>query len=208
LVRAAGLRYCAAALLLLGVVACARRPVAGGSAHVARTGGTPSPTPIATDLDTVYNSPTGRFSLRVNHAWQQQEMSSAGGPVDFFTLPDAAFTVVSDNVQPGTELEHFVQATVDQYQQAQIQGLQRLGPVDVGQGQGELLVARTWVDASGATAFSPPAPGATPRTLYQAFYVAGDTAFTFSIAWPQTDSTDYLSLFRSILRTFTIGGAS
>jgi len=165
-------------------------------------------TPIASDLDAVFTSPTGRFTLRVNKSWHQQEVPTQAGPLDYFQLPDAALSVVSDKVAPGTQLEHFVDATLTQYQQVQIEDLARMGSVEIGGGQGEMLRARTYVDATGATAFAPPAAGATPRRLYQAFYVAGNLGFTFSIAWPEDDSTDYLALFRSVLKTFTLGGAT
>jgi hypothetical protein len=28
------------------------------------------------------------------------------------------------------------------------------------------------------------------------------------MAWPEDDTTDYLTLFRSVLKTFTLGGAT
>jgi len=197
----------AAALLLAtfaGLSACGRavhRASAPAASGVTAT-------PIATDLDAVFTSPTGRFTMRVNKSWRQQEVRTQAGLLDYFALPDAALSVVSDQVAPGTQLEHFVDATVNQYQQVQIQDLARVGSVEIGGGRGEMLHARTYVDATGATAFAPPAAGATPRRLYQAFYVAGDLGFTFSIAWPEDDSTDYLTLFRSVLETFTLGGAT
>jgi hypothetical protein len=182
---------------------------AGACGHSAR----PAParttaTPIATDLDSLFTSPTGRFTLRVNQSWRRQEIATQAGLLDYFSLPDAALSIVSDQLAPGTQLDKFVQATIDQYHQAQIQDLSRVGSVEIGGGQGAMLRARTYVDAAGSTAFAPPAAGATPRRLYQAFYVAGNVGYTFSMAWPEDDSTDYLALFRSVLKTFTLRGAT
>lgn len=185
-------------LLALGASGCVgHRPFSGAT-----------PTPSAVSLDTVFRSPTGRYTLRVNRAWQGQELQSQGGIQDYFTLPDGAFSVVSDNVIPGTQLDHFTQTALDSYRQVHVQGIERMGSIDVGGGKGELVKARTYVNGNGETVFSPPSPGATPRTLYQAFYVAGNVGFTFSIVWPQSGHTDYLALFRSILHTFTLAGTA
>lgn len=167
-----------------------------------------SPKPTV-NLDTVFTSPTGRYTIRVDHTWPEQEIAASQGRIlDYFTLPNGAFSVITDAELPGTTLDKFVQSTLDQYRSAHVQRLERAGSIEVGPGRGELLKARTYVDARGQTAFSPPAPNATPRTLYQAFYVAGDVGFTFSIVWPENVHTDFLSLFRSMLRTFTLAGAT
>jgi hypothetical protein len=202
--RAQAFARLALVVLSATVVAC------GHASHptASRTASGPTATPIATDLDVVFTSPTGRFTMRVNKSWHLQEMATQAGLLDYFALPDAALSVVSDEVAPGTQLDHFVQATYDQYHQAQVQELARAGAIEIGGAQGQLLRARTYVDAGGSTAFAPPAPGAVPRRLYQAFYVAGTVGYTFSMAWPEDDSTDYLSLFRAVLKTFTLGGAT
>ena len=136
------------------------------------------------------------------------EIATPGGIGDFYTVDSATFAVLMDKVLPGTTLERMVQSTVAQYKTAHIQDLERVGTVNVGGGKGELLRAVTYVTADGSTSASAPAPGARPRTLYQVLYLAGEQSFTFSIAWPQSDNTDYLSLFRSMLQTFTLAGAS
>ncbi len=159
-------------------------------------------------LDSVYSSPTGLFTIRYNHTWPHQEIASQAGPADYFKLPTATFAITSARVQPGTQLETYVQAQIDEYHSVNIQGVERDGPITVAGGHAELLHAVTYVDAQGNTVAQAPAPDAKPRNLYQAFYLVGDQSFTFSIAWPQDDRTDYLQLFRSLLQTFTLASAS
>jgi len=107
-----------------------------------------------------------------------------------------------------TKLDALIDQMMAQYRRVNIQGLERAGAIDVGGGRGELVHAQTFVDAQGITVASAPAPGARPRNLYQAFYLAGTQRYTFSVAWPQGDTQDYLNLLRSILQTFTLAGTT
>jgi hypothetical protein len=187
------------AIAALAITSC-RSPNSGSS------GAEKLPPP---QLDAVYSSPTGLYTIRYNHNWLVQQLGTQGGIADFFKLADeTTFAVVMDRVLPGTSLERMVQSTVSQYRDAHVQGLERIGTVNVGGGKGVLLHALTYVTPEGLTSMTPPSPGAKPRNLYQVFYLAGDQSFTFSIAWPQTDKTDYLTLFRSMLQTFTLAGTT
>lgn len=168
----------------------------------------PAPTAPALNLDAVFRSPTGLYTIRYNHTWTTQEVPSEAGMADYFKLPDGAFAVTTDKVQPGTRLDDFLQSTIEQYQTANIQNVERAGAINVGGSQGEMLHAVTYVTAQGVTVATPPSRNAQPRDLYQAFYVAGDTGYTFSISWLRNNSTNYLSLFRSMLQTFTLAGTS
>lgn len=163
---------------------------------------------VQTSLDTVFTSPTGLFTLRYNHSWSTQRADSQDAGLDLFTLPNATISVEADRVPPGTKLDALIEQTLQQYRSANIQGLGREGSIDVGGGRGELVKATTYVNAQGLTVASAPSPGSKPRNLYQAFYLAGTLRFTFSVAWPQGDSFDYIRLFRSILQTFTLAGTT
>jgi hypothetical protein len=195
-------------IALLSVsIACGSRAERTGSASTAASA---SSTQVreATDLDTLFTSPTGRYTLRVNHTWSVQQLPSQAGIVDLFSLAKANFSVVSANVIPGTKLDQFVQSEMDQYRQVKIQNLERVGTVNVGGGQGTLIRAKTYVDSRNVTVYTPPSPNSKARTLYQAFYLSGDVSYTFSMAWDEGDRTDYPGLFNSILRTFTLAGAT
>ncbi len=187
----------------LGLTAC-------GGASSARSGSHPqtSATPPAWALDAVFTSPTGLYTIRSNRTWSHQQVISAAGPVDSFKLPNATFAVTMDRVQPGTQLETYVRAEIDAYHSVNMQGVQRDGPISVAGGHAELLQAVTYVDALGQTVAQQSGPDARAYKLYQAFYLAGEQSFTFSIAWPQDDPSDYLSLFRSLLQTFTLTATS
>jgi hypothetical protein len=164
--------------------------------------------PVQANLDTLFTSPTGLYTLRYNHSWSAQRVDMQAGGLDVFTLPDATISVEAERVPPGTTLDALIDQTLKQYRDANIQGLQRAGSVNVGGGHGELVRATTYVDAQGITVASAPSPTAKPRNLYQAFYLAGTLRFTFSVAWPQDDNTDYPKIFRSMLQTFTLAGTS
>jgi hypothetical protein len=164
--------------------------------------------PVPTDLDTLFNSPTGLYTLRYNHSWTVQRFDSQAGGLDVFSLPDATISVEAEKVSPGTTLAALIDQTLKQYRDANVQGVQRGGSVDVAGGHAELVRAVTYVNEQGLTVASAPSPAAKPRNLYQAFYLAGTTRFTFSVAWPQDDNTDYAKIFRSILHTFTLAGTS
>lgn len=159
-------------------------------------------------LNAVFTSPSRLYSLRYNRSWSVQEINGPTGPLDYFTLPDASFSVAATSLQPGTTLAGFTQATLQSYRQVNLSGLSQEGSIEIGGGQGMLLRATTYVNAAGQTVATPPSPDAPAHTLYQALYVIGSRGFTFSIAWPQRDSTDYLSLFRSMLRSFTLAGVN
>lgn len=195
-----------ATLFTFGVLAIAALAACNESAPAAQTRPTPTAAPL--NLDSVYRSPTGLYTIGYNHTWAVQEIQSAAGPADYFKLPNGAFAVTSDKVQPGTQLEDFLKSTIDQYQNANIQNVQRAGAISIGGGQGELLHAITYVNAQGVTVPTPTSSSAKPRQLYQAFYVAGDTGYTFSISWLDDGSTNYLSLLRSMLQTFALSGTS
>jgi hypothetical protein len=192
---------CTVCVIALGLCASA-------CAFRSSTAGTPPKPALQTNLDTLFSSPTGLYSMRYNHTWQVSKVFTAAGDLDLFTLPQATIAVEAEKVQAGTTLDGVVDQMLSQYRTANIQGLQRVGSIDVGGGRGELVHALTYVNAQGLTVASAPSPGARPRNLYQAFYVAGPLQFTFSVAWQQGDSTDYLPLFRSILHTFTLAGAT
>jgi hypothetical protein len=194
--------------LLCGLSACGGHARQARSASTAATLSSSTPVLESTDLDTRFSSPTGRYTIRVNHSWKVQQLPSQAGIVDLFSLERANFSVVSANVIPGTKLDQFVQSEMDQYRQVKIQGLERVGTVDVGGGQGTAIRAKTYVDSRNITVYTPPSPNAKARTLYQAFYLSGDVSYTFSMVWDEGDRTDYLGLFRSILRTFTLAGAT
>ncbi|HTE87126.1 MAG TPA: hypothetical protein VK821_20635 [Dehalococcoidia bacterium] len=189
-----------ALLLSLGASACRTRPTEGSS--------TPAAPTLQTKLDTVFSSPSGLYTLRYNHSWQVQQIVTEAGVLDLFTLPNATISVETERVPPGTKLDALIEQTLAQYRSVNIQGLERAGSINVGGGHGELVHAVTYVNAQGVTVASAPAPGSRPRNLSQAFYLAGTQRFTFSVAWPQGDGTDYMKLFRSILQTFTLAGTT
>ena len=193
---------------LLGAAAVLALTVVLGCSAQRRASATPGPSPLDTSLDAVFTSPSGLYTIRYNHAWPSQQLPSLAGLVDYFKLPNATFAVATDRVLPGTTLDAFVQATLTQYTTAKIQSVQRVGTVGIGGGRGVLLHALTYVTPQGVTVATPPSAGAQPRNLYQAFYLAGEQSFTFSIAWPRDGKTDYLDLFRSLLETFTLAGAT
>jgi hypothetical protein len=189
------------------VIAAAITSLMGcSSPGASRAPATASPSQLA--LNAVFNSPTGLYTIRYNRNWPVQQVQSQAGPADYFKLPGATFAVTTDHILPGTQLEAFVQSTIVEYRSVNYQGIERAGAINVGGGHGELLHLVTYVDTQGATVARPPSPDAKPRNLYQAFYLAGDQSYTFSIAWPRDDTTDYLSLFRNLLQTFTLAGAS
>jgi hypothetical protein len=163
---------------------------------------------LQTNLDTLFRSPSGLYTLRYNHTWSQQQLVTEAGTLDLFTLPNATVAVEMETVPQGTKLEGLTEQMMAQYRSVNIQGLERAGSIDVGGGQGELLRAVTYVDAQGVTTASAPSAGAKPRTLYQAFYLVGNQRYTFSVAWPQGDNTDYVKLFRTILKTFALTGTT
>ncbi|MGI8554342.1 MAG: hypothetical protein ACR2PL_26685 [Dehalococcoidia bacterium] len=161
-----------------------------------------------TQLDAVYRSPSGLYTIRYNHSWRAQQVSSLSGPLDYFLLPNAKLSIGAAPLPHGTTLEKYVQQTLSAYQHLSLQDIERAGDIEVGGAQGALLRLTTYVDAQGQTVATPPVPDAKPQSLVQALYTSGDQSFTFSITWPSADQTDYLTLFRAILRTFTLAGAS
>lgn len=179
-----------------------------GFAGLRQQRATPTPVSLQTNLDTVFSSPTGLYTLRYNHSWAVQRIDSQAGGLDVFTLPNATISVEAERVPAGTKLDALIDQTLQQYKGANIQGIERAGAIDVGGGHGELVKATTYVNAQGVTVASAPSPSSKPRNLYQAFYLAGTLRFTFSVAWPQGIGEDYLPLFRAMMQTFTLAGTS
>lgn len=159
-------------------------------------------------LDAVFNSPTRLYSIRVNHAWKSQQLLTQAGLLDYFSLPDAKLSILVETLQPGTTLAAYTQNALAGYQRVQLQGLAQAGSIDVGGGEGELLRAVTYLAPDGQTLAAPAGPNAQPQTFVQALYVAGTHGFSFSMAWPRDGVPDQLPIFRAVLHTFTLAGAS